>query len=292
MTKATTKEQLLKNSGYSYNFDRELYLNRKLKKAFSVEFIEDRSEEEIEKALQEPGIRALAFLFQRLAFTRGRERTGKPFGIMPDRTVEDQLREEYFELLPEIRRVLEHMEAEVKYRLLPIFRKLDKFERLEVSSRIKECESAVEALRRRQQGAIFYPNPVEPYTLTSLKDLAGVRVLVFPRSRIGDVDLILRGVEAFSQWLADPVRDDGKILALKYSGYFNDASRQIRGEYQIVSVLTGLFWNIEHSAIYKPSPQLKGVARSLAMQERTKDVLEALRAFEEEFERLVSEGGS
>jgi hypothetical protein len=51
MRELATKEQLLKNSGYSYDFDRELYLNRKLKKAFSVEFVEDRSQEEIEKAM-------------------------------------------------------------------------------------------------------------------------------------------------------------------------------------------------------------------------------------------------
>ena len=83
-----------------------------------------------------------------------------------------------------------------------------------------------------------------------------------------------------------------KVLALKYSGFCTDASSRIRGEYQIVSVLTGLFWNIEHAAIYKPSPQLKGVDRSLTMQERSKDVMEALSAFEEEFERLVHEGSS
>jgi ppGpp synthetase/RelA/SpoT-type nucleotidyltranferase len=211
---------------------------------------------------------------------------------MLDRTVEDRLREEYFDLLPEIRRVVEHIEAEVRYRLLPLSRKLHKFERLDVTSRIKECESALESLRRRQQGAIFYPSPVEPYTLTNLKDLAGVRVLVFPQSRISEVDSILREVNAFSEWVADPVRDGGRILALKYSGYCTDASSRISGEYQIVSVLIGLFWNIEHSAIYKPSPQLKGVVRSLTMQERTKDVLEALNAFEEEFERLVRAGRS
>jgi len=102
----------------------------------------------------------------------------------------------------------------------------------------------------------------------------------------------LREVKALSEWVADPVRDDGKILALKYSGYCTDASSRIAGEYQIVSVLTGLFWNIEHSAIYKPSPQLKGVARSLTMQERKEDVLKAPNAFEEEFERLVREGSS
>lgn len=89
---------------------------------------------------------------------------------MVERTVEDRLREEYFDLLPEIQRVLDHLEAEVKYRLLPVRRKLDKFERVAVSSRTKDCQSAVESLRRRQQGAIFYPDSVQPYSLANLKD--------------------------------------------------------------------------------------------------------------------------
>lgn len=52
-------------------------------------------------------------------------------------------------------------------------------------------------------------------------------------------------------------------------------------------MLAGLFWQIEHSTTYKPAPQLKGVVRSLEMRQRTSDVLRALRAFENEFERLV-----
>ena len=41
-------------------------------------------------------------------------------------------------------------------------------------------------------------------------------------------------------------------------------------------MLTALFWEVEHSVIYKPSPRLKGVARSLEMQGRNRDVLKAL----------------
>ena len=210
---------------------------------------------------------------------------------MPSRTIEDRLREEYFDLLPEVRRVLEHLEAEIKYRLLPISRKLHRFEQLDVSSRIKECESAVASLRRRQEGAIFYPDRAQSYTLTNLKDLAGVRVLAFPLSRRLEIDTLLRAT--FPAWTPDPVPGDrGETLAQKYSGFCTEASNSIRGEYQIASVLTGLFWNVEHSAIYKPSPQLKGVARSLAMRERSQDVIDALSAFEEEFERLIRSGNT
>ena len=71
---------------------------------------------------------------------------------MAERSVEDRLREEYFLLLPDIRRILAELEAEVRYCLLPLSITLDKHERLAVSSRIKDFDSALEALRRRQEG--------------------------------------------------------------------------------------------------------------------------------------------
>jgi hypothetical protein len=92
--------------------------------------------------------------------------------------------------------------------------------------------------------------------------------------------------EIFSSWISDPVESEGQVLALKYHGYCG-ASERIRGEYQIVSMLTGLFWEVEHSAIYKPDPPLRRVVRSFAMQQRSKDVSDALKAFEEEFEALI-----
>ena len=68
---------------------------------------------------------------------------------MTERTIEDQLRQEYFELLPEIRRVEAHLKAEIQFRTLPILRSLGTHEQLVIQSRIKDCESAINALRRR-----------------------------------------------------------------------------------------------------------------------------------------------
>src|SRR5438876_4379772 len=161
---------------------------------------------------------------------------------MAERSVEDQLRQEYFELLPEIRRVTEHLEAEVRHCVLPISLKLDEYERLVVTSRIKECESALDALRRRQEGATFDRDRPELYTLTSLNDLAGVRVLAFPRSRLPEIDQELRG--RFPSWVPDAVpgyEESDEPLAFKCYGYC-EASVKIRGEFQVVSMLTGLFW--------------------------------------------------
>jgi hypothetical protein len=48
---------------------------------------------------------------------------------MRTRTVEDRLREEYFDILPEIHRVAEYIEAVTKYNLLTILQDLRKFEK-------------------------------------------------------------------------------------------------------------------------------------------------------------------
>ena len=181
------------------------------------------------------------------------------------------------------------MEAEVRHSLLTLSNRLDRYERLAVTSRIKDCESALEGLRRRQEAATFDPNRADSYTLTDLNDLAGVRVLAFPRSRWIEAHGCLR--QCFSSWTSDPIREDEddmtrEPLAFKYYGYCS-ASTTFHAELQVVPMLIGLFWEIEHSAIYKPSPELKGVAASLEMKERRREVYQALKGFETEFERLV-----
>lgn len=202
---------------------------------------------------------------------------------MPERKPEDRLREEYFDLLPEIRKVADNLEAEVKYHLLPILRRLHRFEQIDVKSRVKECESAIDSLRRRQEGLIFSSKPSRRYTLLDLKDLAGVRVLAFPRARLNDVHEALR--TKFPAWDRDPFRGDPREeLGYKYFGFLETVSKKVRCEFQVVSTLVGLFWEVEHSTLYKPAPELRRIARSLSMQERTKEVLISLRAFEEQFE--------
>jgi hypothetical protein len=205
-----------------------------------------------------------------------------------NRTIEDRLREEYFRLLPDIRRVVEHLEAEVKYLVLPIRRKLDKYEQVVVTSRVRDCESAVDSLRRKQEGRTFDTEQPGLYTLRDLGDLAGVRVLAFPSSRLAEVDEELR--KRFESWQPDPVTGLGEAelpLVFKYSGYCKEASDKVRGEIQIVPMLIGLFWEVEHSAIYKPSPELKRVATDPEMRRCASEVYKALRAFDQQFEALL-----
>lgn len=46
-------EEILKAHGYVYNFDRMAYYNRSVRKAFSFEWIQDHSEDDLSRALRE-----------------------------------------------------------------------------------------------------------------------------------------------------------------------------------------------------------------------------------------------
>lgn len=203
---------------------------------------------------------------------------------MPDRTPEDRLREEYFDLLPQIRRVVWYLEAEIRYHTREIFQRLKPYEQIVIKSRVKECESAVKTLRDRQEGRTFDPDKLKGYSLLRLQDLAGVRVLVFPDARLIEVDHLLR--EHFDAWTYRPVKDDtGAAIAPKYWGYCGKVSNKVRGEYQVVPMLLGLFWDVEHSAMYK----FKAVAESKEMQGHRDKVVRALSQFERGIENFVQE---
>jgi ppGpp synthetase/RelA/SpoT-type nucleotidyltranferase len=201
---------------------------------------------------------------------------------MPERTVEDRLREEYFDLLPEIQRVVWQLEAEIRFHTLHILHDLKDPEQLIVKSRVKDCESALKSLVRRRgrrssggEGRRFDPESPGEYSLSSLEYLAGVRVLVFPNRRLNEVDSALRS--HFQDWTSKPIRDENNaILAPKYYGTCTNASTRLRGEYQIVPMLLGLFWEVEHSAMYK----FRAVANSKEMKDRRTDVERALARFE------------
>jgi hypothetical protein len=50
---ANVKKDILFQANYRYNFDRDIYFNRAAKKAFSLEFVDDKPEEEILRRIEE-----------------------------------------------------------------------------------------------------------------------------------------------------------------------------------------------------------------------------------------------
>jgi hypothetical protein len=194
---------------------------------------------------------------------------------MATQTIEDRLRAEYFSLLPELVRVRERLEAEIRYHLLPITQELVRYERILISARVKGCISAIDRLRRDMEFRTFAEEVPEKYSLLDLHDLAGVRVSVFPQSRLDKVHDLLTG----------------DFRAYKYHGH-SEASKVVVAEFQVVPIVIGLFWEVEHDALYKPLPELKGIGDDLEMRDRSAQVLRALRAFEDEFEKLVTRGNA
>jgi hypothetical protein len=217
-----------------------------------------------------------------------------------ERKPEDRLREEYFLRLPEIRRVAEQLEAEIRFRTLPIQRQLNPHEQIVIKSRIKDCESAVKAIMRRKEGRVFDPGVFGSYSILDLRDLAGVRVLAFPHSRLTQVDQQLRACtcspnrcKCFSKWTSDPMPfENGSQSAPKYWGYCEDVSLSVLAEYQVLPMLIGLFWEVEHSALYKPNSEIKSIAQSKLMQDQRTAVESALSNFELQFEKLVLDQNS
>jgi hypothetical protein len=47
------KIRILNDAGYAYLFDRQVYIGRKDKKVFSIEFVDDHSEQELRKRIRE-----------------------------------------------------------------------------------------------------------------------------------------------------------------------------------------------------------------------------------------------
>jgi ppGpp synthetase/RelA/SpoT-type nucleotidyltranferase len=208
------------------------------------------------------------------------------------RQVEDRLRAEYVGLLPSMQRTLTSLMTEVNHILLSAILALDRYEQIVVKGRLKDSESAVDALRRRQDMGRFDVDHGERYSLTTLPDLVGIRVLAFPQRRLQDVRRILEAEPRLSSWKSDHISNPDPAqppIAFKYQGVWN-AMESFRSELQIVSLLVGLFWEVEHSAIYKPAPRLQGIASSISMMGRNDAVLKALQQFEQEFDRQIETG--
>lgn len=287
MSDLKNKKDILEKANYRYHFLRSIYFNIDDKKIFSLEAIEDHDTNWLlAKINKEKETDEWELFFNTTPSEKKYKRNFIGVFLMNPRTIDDRLREEYFFLLPEVRKAKEQLEAEVRFNLVPILRSLNAHERFEVQSRIKECESAINALRRRQEASLFEDDQPEKYSLEQLRDLAGVRILVFPSGLLRRVDKKIR--KNFHSWTADHVpgySEGDDIQAFKYFGFLSSEDR-ITCEIQIVPMLTGLFWKVEHEAIYKPKPELKNISRSLEMRERTQEVLNSLKAFEKTFEKL------
>ena len=172
----------------------------------------------------------------------------------PQANILCQLREEYIKLLPQAKKTIEFLTTTVNHLLKDIYLKLGPEEQIQCKSRIKSQESSIAALARRQEGQIF--DPAKQYSLSNLPDFVGLRILVFPNPRISEIQNSLQ--DLLKNWKSDPVRDMDTVH--KYFGHLPEPEiSEISCEVQIVPMLIGLFWQVEHSTLYKPSPRIKNL---------------------------------
>ena len=54
-------------------------------------------------------------------------------------------------------------------------------------------------------------------------------------------------------------------------------------------MLVGLFWQVQHAAIYKPAEQMMHNVREPSMRRRQMEVVKALAEFEDEWSRLTAD---
>ena len=62
-SKNAQKAEILRSNGYRYNFDRMIYLNRKAKKAFSADYVDDHNLEEIRASIEKEPTSDWQFFF-------------------------------------------------------------------------------------------------------------------------------------------------------------------------------------------------------------------------------------
>ena len=199
------------------------------------------------------------------------------------RMVEDKLREEYIKLLPEMHKIQYSLETRIRFALIETVENLQRHERIDVHSRIKGFDSAHNKLLRTH--IEFSKKTPEKYNLCDLKDLVGVRILVFPRNLVSTVDRIIID-SAIGSFTEDPFesKEEKELPAKKYYGR-PDSQSKIKAEYQIVPILIGNFWDVEHDTIYKPAQEHR--AARMLMKKSVVKVYQALQLFEDQFEEVL-----
>lgn len=194
--------------------------------------------------------------------------------------IENDLRNEYIQLKPSLLKIHRLLEAQIGWYLKDLIYTLENYQRIEVKYRIKDCESAIASLKSKQQ---FGFDEERKYTLRNLKDLVGARILVFPSTLITEVNKEI--LSKFPSWNTDHDSHGGTIV-WKYDGHLEN--QIVRSEIQIVSMLTGLFWEVEHFTLYKPHSAYRGIKKDPKMMRLYEEALNKLSEYETAFENYLN----
>lgn len=201
-----------------------------------------------------------------------------------NKDLESNIRKSYHELLPVLKKIESLLVSKVQWYLRSEKFNLKEYERISVESRIKSCDSSLEKLVKKypapgQEGSNIrrYINTSNDFSLDKLSDLVGIRILVFPSSKILRIQKIIS--REFS-WKLDP---EFFAFGSQFQGRLRGC-KKIGCEIQIIPMLIGKFWDVEHFVRYKPHPSYRfRIKNDTEINDLSKDIYELLENFQVRF---------
>ena len=187
--------------------------------------------------------------------------------------IEKWIQEEYKNLRPALNKLRKKVKKEIRTCLSDFTQSLEPWQRIEIRSRIKECNSAIDSLRKRNF-----------HTLNDLVDLVGIRIVVFPASLAEKVEGVL--IDYFKTLVPDHYfYAKNEIAFRKYNGLTDDTTK-IKCEIQIMPEILYSLVEVEHDFFYKVPD--KNLSNENEFHEIVKRLLAYDRALEQDMEHRSS----
>lgn len=166
--------------------------------------------------------------------------------------IESQLQLEYLKIANKLYKAQEYIEIEIKHTIKTQLLKAVHANKILISSRVKDCNSAIISLKKKEEGRVFRDN--KQYSITQLNDLIGIRVSVFPLTLLELVKTPLLDYldSNFEKQFQTDHTTIEKYDIYKYRGIHNQFS-EFKCEIQLIPMLISKFWDIEHDVFYKPA---------------------------------------
>lgn len=214
--------------------------------------------------------------------------------MLTQKDIEAKLLREYFDSRPVYEKIISIAKPQIEYKLINVRINKKPWERIEVLARVKEFSSALDKLKKIKEGRILE----EIYSFNMLKDMAALKIIVFPNKFLASANEIIRSL--FYDLEADhqpPEKFDGTnydhIERLKYVAKLQpEYGIDTRFEIQIVPFLLDAFIDVEHDIIYKPGeglPSKKIIERHMKHPKAV--AIGSLISFAKEFSEILEKWG-
>lgn len=193
--------------------------------------------------------------------------------------IESQLQLNYLKIANELFQAKEYIEIEIKHTLKTLLLEPVHANKILISSRVKDCNSAITSLKMKEEGGVFRDD--KKYLITQLNDLVGLRISFFPLTLLERVkpQLLSYLKNNFEQTVEPDDSSIGNYNIYKFRGIHNKFSK-FACEIQLIPMLISKFWDVEHDAFYKPA----NPHDAPPMKKAYDKVIESLYDFEKTYE--------